>query len=120
MQKRILIAEDDPDAREMLSVLLAAEGFAVITAEDGQQALQIVEQAPPDLIITDIQMPNLDGIELIKRLRTHSQLRWVPIVVMSAVEGGIVRDALKAGANQATQKPMQLDGLLGLIKQLLS
>lgn len=120
MQKTILVTEDDPDAREVLSVILAAEGLAVITAEDGQQALRLIERTPPDLIITDIQMPNLDGIELIKRLRAHPQLHRVPIVVLSAVSGGIADDAIKAGANQTTPKPMQLDALLGLIRQILA
>jgi CheY-like chemotaxis protein len=120
VQKTILVTEDDPDAREVLSVILAAEGLAVITAEDGQQALRLIERTPPDLIITDIQMPNLDGIELIKRLRAHPQLHRVPIVVLSAVSGGIADDAIKAGANQTTPKPMQLDALLGLIRQILA
>ena len=120
MQKTILVAEDNPDAREMLSFILTGEGFSVITAEDGQQALDLIGRAPPDLVITDIQMPNLNGIELIKRLRGQSQSSRVPIVVMSALGSGVVSEAIKAGANQSTPKPMQLEALLGLIQQLLS
>jgi CheY-like chemotaxis protein len=119
VQKTILVAEDNPDAREMLSFILAGEGFSVITAEDGQQALNLIGRAPPDLIITDIQMPNLNGIELIKRLRAQSHLNRVPIVVMSAVGSGVVSEAINAGANQSTPKPMQLEALLDLIRQLL-
>jgi CheY-like chemotaxis protein len=120
VQKTILVAEDNPDAREMLSAILTGEGFSVITAEDGQQSLDIIQRAPPDLVTTDIQMPNLNGIELIKRLRAQSQLQMMPIVVMSAVGSGIVSEAINAGANQSTPKPMQLEALLGLIRQLLS
>ena len=120
MQKTILLVEDDPDSQEMLSLILTDEGFSVITAEDGQQALNLIACASPDLVITDIEMPNLDGIELIKRLRTHPQCHHVPIVVMSAVDSGVVKDAIKAGANRATPKPMHLAVLLNVIKQLLS
>lgn len=119
MPKSILIVEDDADSREVLSVILNAEGFSVLTAEDGQQALELVNEARPDLIITDIQMPNIDGIELIKRMRSRFESRSVPIVVMSAFGSGITRDALKAGADRSTPKPMQVRSLLNLIRQLL-
>ena len=111
--------EDNADAREMLSVILAAEGFKVITAEDGQQALDLVQWGPPDLIITDIQMPKLDGIEMIKQLREQFDTRTVPIVVMSAFGSGITKDALDAGASRSTPKPMQVGSLLSVVRQLL-
>jgi CheY-like chemotaxis protein len=113
--KTILVVEDNADAGEMLSVML---GFSVITAEDGQQALDLVQSEPPDLIITDINMPKVDGIEMIKRLR--EQLRTMPIVVMSAFGSGAINEALDAGANQSTPKPMQVDSLLNVVKQLLT
>lgn len=119
MPKSILIVEDDADSREVLSLILRAEGFSVLTAEDGQQALELVNDAPPDLVITDIQMPNIDGIELIKRMRAQFESKSIPIVVMSAFGSGITRDALKAGADRSTPKPMQVRALLNLIKQLL-
>lgn len=119
MPKSILIVEDDADAREVLSLILNAEGFSVLTAEDGQQALELVNEARPDLIITDIQMPNIDGIELIKRMRSRFESRSVPIVVMSAFGSGMTRDALKAGADRSTPKPMHVRSLLDLIRQLL-
>ena len=119
MPKSILIVEDDADSREVLSLILRAEGFSVLTAEDGQQALELVNDAPPDLVITDIQMPNIDGIEFIKRMRAQFESKSVPIVVMSAFGSGITRDALKAGADRSTPKPMHVRSLLNLIKQLL-
>lgn len=120
LRKTILVVEDIADAREMLSFILAAEGFSVITAEDGQQGLDLVWSQAPDLIITDIDMPKLDGIEMIKRLRGQVQSKTVPIVVMSALGGGISKDALDAGASQSTPKPMQVDSLLNLVRKLLS
>ena len=69
MKKQILVVDDNLDSREMLSFILIGEGFSVLAAEDGLQALELVKDAQPDLIITDINMPNLDGIELTKQLR---------------------------------------------------
>ena len=105
-------------AREMLSYILTAEGFSVLTAEDGLQALGLLDVSP-DLIITDINMPNLDGIELIKQLRQQIQLNDVPIIVMSALDSGAVQDAINAGATGAACKPMHLTFLLTLIAELL-
>ena len=120
MPKTILVVEDNPDAREMVSFILASEGFSVITAEDGQAALELVKDQPPDLIITDIQMPNLDGIEMIKRLRQQFESHTVPIVVMSAFGSGATQDAINAGADRSAPKPMQVDYLIKLVKQLLT
>ena len=118
--KTILVVEDNSDAREMLSLVLTREGFSVITAEDGLQALSLLRHPPPDLIVTDIQMPNLDGVELIRRVREQSRLRSVPILVMSAFGSGQVADAISAGADLSTPKPMRLDSLLSVINELLS
>ena len=104
----------------MLSFILTAEGYSVTTAEDGQQGLDKVWGEPPDLIITDIDMPKLDGIEMIKRLRGQVQSKTVPIVVMSALGVGMCKDALDAGASQSTPKPMQVGSLLNVVRQLLS
>lgn len=119
MPKTILVVEDNVDAREMLSVILAAEGFSIITAEVGQQALNLLNRPPPDLVITDIQMPNVDGIEMIQRMREHDEWRKIPVVVMTAFPGKHTRDAINAGANGSTGKPIQVDSLLKLVRQLL-
>ena len=120
MQKTILVVEDSPEAREMISFILAHEGYSVITAEDGLAALQILKENEADLIITDIQMPNLDGIEMIKRLRNGYNSRAVPILVMSAFSSTATQAALDAGANRSAAKPMQVESLLRLVCQLLA
>ena len=120
MPKTILIVEDNPDAREMVSVVLAAEGFFVRTAEDGQEALEVVRDWLPDLIITDIQMPNMDGIAMIKRMRELFGAKPVPIVVMSAFSSRATQEALDAGANESASKPMQVESLIKIVKQLLN
>lgn len=120
MPKTILVVEDNPDSREMVSIVLTAAGFLVITAEDGQQALDKVKDQQPDLIITDIQMPNLDGIEMIKRMRDLFRSKPVPIVVMSAFSSTATQQALEAGADQSAAKPVQVESLIRLVKELLS
>ena len=119
MPAKILIVEDNTDSREMLVCLLKLEGYEIKSATDGKEAIELLEQERPDLIISDIQMPNLDGIEMIKQLRKRGKLSRVPILVMSAYRSGRVSEALKAGANAATRKPVQWDDLLMIIKQLL-
>ena len=118
MTKTVLVVEDNPDARELLLIILAAEGFSVITAADGQAALNIVRQRTPDLILTDIQMPKIDGIQLIHRIREEFQT-LVPIVVMTAFDSATAKDALEAGANHSTTKPMDCKSLVELVKQIL-
>ena len=120
MGKTILVVEDNPDARDMVSLVLKSAGFSVRTAEDGQDALDAVQHWQPDLIITDIQMPNLDGIEMIKRMRKRFNSKAVPIVVMSAITKAATQEALDAGANESAPKPMQVRYLLSLVTQLLS
>jgi CheY-like chemotaxis protein len=119
VSKTILVVDDNPDAREMVSYILAKEGFSVITAGDGEAALDLVKKQTPDLIVTDIQMPKLDGIEMIKRLRDRLRSKNVPIVVMSSFGNGAIQDAMDAGANKSTPKPMAVDYFLNIVRQLL-
>ena len=120
MKKQILIVDDNPDSREMLSYVLTGEGFSVITAEDGLEALELVKDVQPDLILTDLNMPEIDGIELTKKLREQFKSTSLPIVIVSAFGGEMVSKAIEAGADGAMQKPLHIDSLLTLVKQILS
>lgn len=113
------MVDDNPDAREMVSYILAEEGFSVITAEDGEVALDLIKKHTPDLIITDIEMPKVDGIEMIKRLREEFKSKTVPIVVMSAFGAEGTQDAMDAGANRSEPKPMAVEHFLKIVRQLL-
>ena len=119
MAAKVLVVEDDSDTRDMIVTFLRREGFDVYGAEDGQVALNVITIEHPDLIVTDIQMPNLDGIQLIKALRGMPEICSVPILVLSAHRSGVVKDALSAGASATARKPVQVDVLLDLINQLL-
>jgi CheY-like chemotaxis protein len=82
----VLVVEDDPDIREALCALLEDEGYNVYSAENGQTAACLLSnRPPPSVVITDLMMPNMDGWELIERLRKSDRLAGVPVVVISAV-----------------------------------
>ena len=119
MPAKILVVEDNTDSRDMLTFWLKAEGFKVSCAENGKEALKLLAVERPELIITDISMPVMDGIELIKKLREQPELKTIPVLVISAFRSGIVGEALQAGADAATAKPLQFEKLFELITHLL-
>lgn len=120
MPEKILVVDDSDDTREMMTKLLELESFTVVTAEDGCVGLNIAEQERPDIIITDINMPNLNGIEMIRRLRDQPQFSTVPIMAITAYGNSVAAEAVAAGANHATTKPIEFEALIGGIKKLLA
>ena len=120
MTEKILVVDDSDDTREMMAKLLELEAYHVITAEDGVVGLNKAETEQPDLIITDINMPNLNGIEMIKIIRKQSPVREVPILAITAYGSAVAAEALAAGADRATTKPIEFDSLIDGIKQLLA
>src|SRR5262245_12897783 len=81
---RVLVVEDNDDSRELYVLVLARAGFEVKEAIDGEAALEMLEQCDPDLLITDIQTPNLSGIDLIRRIRADEKWANLPIIAVSA------------------------------------
>ena len=81
---RIVIAEDDPAFRRVIDFMLRREGATTITAKDGAEALNHLEREPCDLLVTDAQMPNMNGIELIEHVRRHGSLMNLPIILCTA------------------------------------
>jgi len=120
VSSKILIVEDSADAREMLALLFDMEGYNVATAEDGREGLMRASADSPDLIVTDIQMPNIDGTEMIRRLRAQPSCSRVPIIVMTAYGSEIAARAVQSGANRALTKPVDYDLLLETIKDLIN
>jgi len=116
-QKRILIVDDDPAIRKFVQVNLEARGYAVVTAENGENGVQTAEKEKPDLVLLDIVMPEMDGFEVCRRIRQWSQ---VPVIMLSAREGENDRDMCAAcGANDYITKPFVLRELLSQIKNWL-
>ena len=119
MPVTVLIVEDDFDAREVLAILLRFEGFNVVTAENGLVGLDTVQSQRVDLVITDIEMPQLDGIEMIRRLRAQDGFSSLPIVVISACDRRVMKKAMTAGATHTIRKPARFDLLTQTVNGLL-
>jgi len=117
-QARILVADDEASARNGLATLLRGEGFEVALAEDGLQALARVEQSAPDVLVTDLQMPGLDGIELLRRAREVTPELIVVLVTAFADVETAVR-AMHEGAEHYLTKPVQVDELLLVVRRAL-
>lgn len=113
----ILIVDDDPDALTLLRALLRSEGFEVQTALSGLAALECVRQHRPDLIITDVRMPGMNGYELCQTLRDSSETRHIPIIVHSG-EG--VPAAPHPLYEQVFLKPVELVALLNAVHRLVA
>lgn len=106
MQKAILAIDDSPTIRKFLTLALSSKGFRVITAVDGMNALEIIGKESIDLVITDLNMPNIDGFELIQSLRSESPYKEIPIIVLSSISSQEDIDrSLKLGANSYIVKP---------------
>jgi CheY-like chemotaxis protein len=114
---RVLLVEDDPDTREMYSEYLSYAGLDVTKASTGRRALQSIRQRAPDVVVTDIAMPEMDGLELSRRLRSEAPTRDVPIIAVSGQ--GATEHARQAGADVVLDKPCELDTLLQTIEHVL-
>lgn len=104
---RVLVVDDEPDARELLQEFLTGKGYEVLTASDGEEALQRVKAERPHLIFLDVRMPKMDGLEVLKRVREIDQ--EVGVIMVTAVkEEDIGRQALQLGAFDYITKPLDL------------
>lgn len=119
MPARILIVEDNQDSCAYLKRLLQVKGYKVFTARDGMEALREVEKYKPDLIVSDIMTPRIDGIQLVKALRSTPKYRKIPVLVVSAYGSGNLKEALNAGANAAMRKPINFDRFFESLENLL-
>jgi PAS domain S-box-containing protein len=114
---RILLVDDNADMRQYLKRLLNEEGYSVELAPDGVAALESVQASPPDLILSDVMLPRLDGIGLLRRLRDNQSLSGVPIVLLSARAGEEFHlEGLEAGADDYLIKPFHARDLLARVK----
>ena len=118
MSKKVLVVEDHHDTSFLLCRLLKMEGYEVEHAIDGMVGYNTATSGHPDLIVTDIQMPRMDGIEMIRRIR-GSDISRTPIIVMSAYGKRLIDDALEAGADAFVEKPIDLDSFLATIRSKL-
>src|SRR6516162_3073794 len=110
----ILVVDDESQITRVLRTALSSHGYAVRTAGDGDEALEIMREWTPDLVITDLSMPNMGGLELCRRIRAKSQ---VPIIVLSVRgEEKVKVEALDAGADDYVTKPFNMNELLARVR----
>lgn len=116
----ILVVDDDDFQRNIIITLLASENYRLVFAGGGIEALNILRKMQPDLILMDIMMPDLDGIETTRRLKTMPQFAKVPVIMVTGKsEGAAVRDSIKAGATNFIVKPFDRDTLLAKVVSTL-
>ncbi len=117
-QARVLVVDDEPSARSGLEKLLQQDGYLVETAADGPAALDIAARWPPDVVVTDLKMPGMDGVELLGKLR--EQDADLPVVVVTAFgDVGSAVEAMRAGADDYLTKPVDFDALLLALERAL-
>lgn len=116
----VLVVEDSLPQRQMISELLKNRGLNVTEARDGTEALQKIQTECPDIVLLDIVMPQMNGYELCRRLKTHPKTHQVPVVLCSAKSGDIDRYwGMKQGADAYISKPFHPMELLGTLKQFM-
>jgi DNA-binding response OmpR family regulator len=116
----VLVVEDDPSAQRLLQKELAAHDFEVTVASDGLDGLMKLESLQPDVIVCDVNMPNLDGIAFTKALRENDRTRHIPVIFLSASsDPRQIIDGINVGARFYVTKPFQMKELIWKIKRVL-
>lgn len=109
---RILVVDDSADNLFLLQIVLEEEGYEVELADSGSSALAKIFASPPDLILLDMMMPEMNGIEVAQRLRQHDQLKELPIMLITAYEEEVVKQGLNVEVNDCLRKPVNFEELL--------
>jgi DNA-binding response OmpR family regulator len=117
---RVLVVDDDPQVLKLLRVNFELEGFEVMSATNGEEALELVGRDTPDVVVCDVMMPGIDGLEVVRRLRAHPDTVSLPLVVVSAkAQRADVRAGLKLGADEYVTKPFDPAELIEIVQRLL-
>ena len=116
---RILVVDDSPDNLFLVQTILEEEGYEITLAEDGRVALEQIEISPPDLVLLDVMMPDMDGFEVTKRIRENPKLPFIPILLITAFDQPSVVKGLDTGADDFIRKPVEVDELLARVRSLL-
>lgn len=120
MPKNILTVDDSTSVRQMVSFTLKRDGYNVLEAVDGKDGLDKLERTKVDMIITDLNMPNMDGIGLIKNVRSNPGYKYMPIIILTTEsQDGKKQEGRKAGATGWIIKPFKPEQLLAVVKKVL-
>jgi len=117
---RILIVDDDQDAREILNRLLASEGYECLTADGGERCLEVARAEPVDVILLDVMMPGMDGIQVCDELRNDPKLRSIPVILLTARDDISTRaQGMERGVSEYLTKPVNKRELFTRVKSQL-
>jgi CheY-like chemotaxis protein len=118
--KRILIAEDERDIRDLIAFTLRFAGYEVLTANNGEEAVQMTEKEMPDLVLTDVRMPKMTGYEACKQIKANPKTQHIPVVFLSAKgQEAEVQSGMAAGADEYLLKPFAPDQLTRKVAEIL-
>ncbi len=116
----VLVADDDPDIRELLTYRLERSGYDVVVALDGEEAERLALEQVPALCIFDVMMPRVDGYELTRRLRAHDETRSVPVILLTArAQESDVQRGFESGADDYIRKPFSPEELRARVRAVL-
>lgn len=119
-QSPIVVIDDDPGLLSMMTMALQAAGYVVRTAGDGEQGLHLLSTVQPRMVISDIMMPMMDGVEMFQQIKERLQDDGIPIIIITALNRKPWFATLEAEGAAIVQKPFEIDALLQLIEVMLS
>ena len=118
--KTVLVADDEEGMRRVLERRILSWGYAVVTAADGLEVLRVAKERRPDLILLDVMMPNLNGLEACRQLKADNETRQIPIILVTAKAGQLSGEQIEAaGVFASVPKPYDVAELLALIQKVL-
>ena len=118
---KVLVIDDDPVIVQLLRVNFEIEGFQVVSAADGREGFEKAKSTRPDLVLSDIMMPRMDGLELVAQLKAHAATRSLPIILLSAkAQNAEVQQGLDAGADDYVTKPFDPLELIDRVNAVLA
>jgi two-component system alkaline phosphatase synthesis response regulator PhoP len=116
---KILVVDDEPEILELLQYNFNKRGLEVSVARNGQEGLELIENDPPQIIVLDIMMPVMSGIEMCRKLRQQEQFKNIPVLFLSATNDDmLILSAMSAGGNHFVSKPVRLNLLFQLVSNL--
>ncbi|MBV8208305.1 MAG: response regulator [Acidobacteria bacterium] len=119
--KTILVADDNEANRELVTIILEREGYRVIGAANGREALDLFQQQKPDLVLLDIHMPEMNGYDAVRAMRAQSPVRVLPMVALTAsAMPGDSDEAMSHGFDAYLAKPYEISTVIALVKQMLN
>jgi len=120
MLKTILIVDDEPDVLKLAEIRLRKWGYEIITASDGQNGLELIRNQKPDLVLLDLRLPNMDGVEVCRQVKNDKELKHITVILFTATEDMAVATMAKEhGADDYIVKPYEPEELLEKVKRFI-